>query len=88
MTEEEVRKQFFCHDCGIDTINEYYMVKHKLWKKAVGRNGMLCILCLENRLGRKLKPKDFVGMRGYLAIQEYLKGTRFPLGMIKILPPK
>ena len=36
----------------------------------------------------KLKPKDFVGMRGYLAIQEYLKGTRFPLGMNKILPPK
>lgn len=36
----------------------------------------------------KLKPKDFIGMRGYLAIQEYLKGTKFPLSIIKTLPPK
>ena len=36
----------------------------------------------------KLKPKDFVGMRGYLAIQDYLKGTKFPLETLKALTPK
>lgn len=36
----------------------------------------------------KLKLKDFVGMRGYLAIQDYLKGRRFPLKILKTLPPK
>jgi len=37
---------------------------------------------------RRLKPKDFVGMRGYLAIQDYLKGVRTSLNIIQTLPPK
>lgn len=36
----------------------------------------------------KLKPEDFIGTRGYLAIQDYLKGIRFPLSIIQTLPPK
>lgn len=36
----------------------------------------------------QLKPKDFVGLRGYLAIRDYLKGTKFPLGVINTLSPK
>ena len=36
----------------------------------------------------RLKPKDFVGMRGYVAIQDYLKGIRFSLAAVKTLPPK
>jgi ADP-ribose pyrophosphatase YjhB (NUDIX family) len=35
----------------------------------------------------RLQPKDFVGMRGYLAIRDYLKGTIFSLNVIKTLPP-
>lgn len=35
-----------------------------------------------------LKPKDFVGLRGYLAIQDYLHGKRFPLGCLTTLPLK
>jgi hypothetical protein len=41
--------------------NEVYMVRESIWKK-VGMEpfgGCLCIGCLEKRLGRKLKPKDF-----------------------------
>ena len=58
---------FCCVDCGFDTNkgHEYYMVTDKVWSAAgmkqchkIG-DGMLCIGCLENRIGRKLKAKDF-----------------------------
>lgn len=50
-----------CKDCRKDTHNEYYMVHDSLWKKAVPKDGsiMLCILCLEKRLGFKLCRFDF-----------------------------
>lgn len=53
---------FECLDCGIDTADshEYYMVKDRLWRKANPKmDGMLCITCLESRLGRVLTYKDF-----------------------------
>ncbi len=37
---------------------EVYMVKDAIWK-AAGMDGCLCIGCLEKRLGRLLRPKDF-----------------------------
>jgi hypothetical protein len=41
--------------------SEVYMVRESVWKKAGMEpfGGCLCIGCLEKRLGRKLKPKDF-----------------------------
>lgn len=36
----------------------------------------------------KLKLKDFVGMRGYLAVQDYLQGKKFPLELLITLPAK
>lgn len=36
----------------------------------------------------KLKPADFIGERGYLSVQDYLKGIRFPLDILKVLPPQ
>jgi hypothetical protein len=51
-----------CLDCGADTcaIKEYYVVTDDVWLAANPDNhGMLCIGCLENRLGRKLRPDDF-----------------------------
>lgn len=52
-------------------IDEYYMVNWELWYQATGfydlvydpdnkDNGMLCIGCLENRIGRKLNRNDFM----------------------------
>jgi hypothetical protein len=40
---------------------EIYTVRDAVWKKAgmEPMGGCLCISCLEKRLGRKLKPKDF-----------------------------
>jgi hypothetical protein len=49
-------------DCGSNTlhINEYYMVQEKLWLAAHPEDrGMLCIGCLEERVGRLLTKVDF-----------------------------
>jgi hypothetical protein len=45
----------------LDTRAEVYHVKDDVWKAAGMRawNGCLCIGCLEQRLGRELRPKDF-----------------------------
>lgn len=51
---------FLCLDCKMDTKSEYYVIKISLWK-IVNPNikGMLCIGCLEQRLGRVLTKDDF-----------------------------
>lgn len=57
-------KRFLCRDCRFNTFDdEYYMVKDTVWKAAKMRsnNGMLCIGCLETRLGRRLMAADFIG---------------------------
>jgi len=47
--------------CAIDSNSEVYAVRDVVWMKAGMEpwGGCLCIGCLEMRLGRKLKPKDF-----------------------------
>lgn len=55
---------FVCVDCGADTaeIAEFYMVRNDVWRAAgMTRAGMLCIGCIEARLGRRLSPADFSG---------------------------
>lgn len=50
-----------CKDCGKDTYKkqeDYYMVRHELWK--VWGVGMLCMSCMEDRLGRKLNSQDIL----------------------------
>jgi hypothetical protein len=57
----EARLNQPCMDCGIDCHDEYYVVRHDLWRQAVGRRpGFLCIMCLEERVGRRLDPDDFL----------------------------
>lgn len=48
-------------ECSIGLDSEVYMVRKKVWKEAGmdAFSGCLCIGCLERRLGRRLKPKDF-----------------------------
>lgn len=53
---------FLCLDCEIDTKSEYYMVHDSIWKEATQENerkSVLCIGCLENRIGRSLNSEDF-----------------------------
>lgn len=53
---------YVCMDCQVNTriIQEYYMVNFAIWREVVPeRKGMLCIGCLEDRLGRTLNKEDF-----------------------------
>jgi hypothetical protein len=52
-----------CIDCGIDTVRnrEYYMLHDAVWLEA-NPDGMLCVVCVERRLERQLRPSDFVDM--------------------------
>lgn len=53
---------WLCLDCSKDTFDEYYGVRNHLWRRAVDRSqrhGMLCLSCLEQRLGRPLVLEDF-----------------------------
>jgi hypothetical protein len=66
-----------CDDCGTDTLStepgvptEYYMVHDRVWQAAgmptrppsgAAGTGLLCIGCLEHRLGRRLHRRDFTG---------------------------
>lgn len=55
--------EFDCHDCKQDTITlgEFYIVVNSVWQAAKAHEDwMLCIGCLEERLGRKLVPDDFL----------------------------
>jgi hypothetical protein len=53
-----------CDDCSFKLVagGEYYMVSPQMWVKKLGLGfgDNLCIKCLETRLGRKLKPRDFI----------------------------
>jgi hypothetical protein len=44
-----------------DRETEVYHVKDKIWKQAGMKpwGGCLCVGCLERRIGRQLRPKDF-----------------------------
>lgn len=53
-----------CMDCEKHQreFDEYYMVHDNIWESAVIGDelfGLLCIGCLEDRLGRQLNPRDF-----------------------------
>ena len=52
----------FCLDCDENTaaIGEGYMLRDDVWLEAnPGGEGMLCVGCVERRLGRHLRPDDF-----------------------------
>jgi len=56
------RRKWLCLDCRIDTgrIGEHYMLVDAVWQLVHNSNkGMLCVECLEKRLGRRLNPGDF-----------------------------
>lgn len=50
-----------CKDCGIDVeaAGEYCMLFMPVWMEASAGADMLCIGCIENRLGRRLTRADF-----------------------------
>lgn len=59
--EARSQRRTRCLDCRVYTlkIGEYYSVVNEVWN-SVASKGMLCIGCLEARLGRQLEPYDFM----------------------------
>lgn len=49
-------------DCGVDVWGEYFVIRHELWAEVVGDShaGLICVMCLEDRMGRRLQPSDFL----------------------------
>lgn len=57
---------FSCNDCGVNVackfggICEYsFMLKPETWQSLNLNKEILCVGCIEKRLGRKLTPNDF-----------------------------
>lgn len=50
-----------CADCGVNTVRvgHYYMVHNYVWAESDAGKGLLCLDCLEARLGRPLEAEDF-----------------------------
>jgi hypothetical protein len=65
MSEKQYRPwsgDFECLDCGTNTLEtgEYYMLQDAVWLEAnPSDRGMLCIGCVEKRLGRTLAAGAF-----------------------------
>lgn len=54
-------EHWLCLDCCVHTgvAREYYMVQKPVWQQAGAGRAMLCVGCLEARIGRVLTPDDF-----------------------------
>lgn len=55
-------RKWLCLDCGECTrsLKEHYFVREDVWFSVVdSETGMLCVGCLEGRLGRRLVGDDF-----------------------------
>lgn len=71
LTDEKVDSGLYdCHDCGVNTvrIGHYYRLVDVVWEAACKNHPshdeifMLCIPCVERRLGRELDMYDFTPM--------------------------
>lgn len=62
--KERIPRGWKCNSCGKDCSKnekDYYMLTHKLWKKIHPKiSGMLCMDCVEEKLGRKLIASDIL----------------------------
>ena len=74
--------RFNCVDCGVNTaekvsgkMNNYYMTTKEVWDFATNSNRkvMLCIPCLEKRLGRKLSGSDLHICEVNLIMNDYTR---------------
>jgi hypothetical protein len=55
---------------SVDGNSEVYTVRRTVWRTAgmAEFGGCLCIGCLEKRLGRKLRPKDFASNHPFASL--------------------
>ncbi len=55
------KRKWICVDCPRNTKHEHYFVNNSVWceEAKMPETGMLCVQCLEGRIGRRLEPSDF-----------------------------
>lgn len=55
------KTKWICVDCSRNTKYEHYFVHNDVWFGLAGmtESGMLCVACLEARIGRELRADDF-----------------------------
>lgn len=60
-TRHKSKTKWLCVDCSRNTKFEHYFVNNDVWfnQAGMGEIGMLCVACLENRIGRRLTKNDF-----------------------------
>jgi hypothetical protein len=54
---------WYCKECDKDCFiddKDYYMVKHEIWSKVGVGKGMLCMDCIETKIGHKLTKDDII----------------------------
>ena len=68
--------RFECEACGQSCRDEYYMLRTELWRKVCRSNDILCIGCVEDRLGRKLVPTDFNFKETFASAQQFPPSRR------------
>ena len=77
--------EFLCVDCQFDTFqNEYYMVKDEIWPIGID-DGMLCIECIEKRIGKTLIKGDFTDCLVNLELRPRSKRLQNRLEMQKYI---
>jgi hypothetical protein len=61
-------------DFVITSNHELYMLRQSVWDRTglSGWGGVLCVGCCERRIGRSLKPKDFLAGHSF----NFIPGTR------------
>jgi hypothetical protein len=72
-TREQIEQASPAQDSVTQTFDdqtEVYVVRAAIWKAASMEDygGCLCIGCLEKRIGRKLRPKDFMRKHPFSAL--------------------
>jgi len=55
------KTKWLCVDCSRNTKFEHYFVNNVVWFDLAGmpEDGMLCVRCIEQRIGRRLSKNDF-----------------------------
>lgn len=73
-----------CQDCSKHTAgSDYYMVKHELWAQVhPNLYGMLCLSCLQARLGRRLEEADLLSS----VVNDLNRAIQAMLGRTPYLP--
>ena len=76
-----------CVDCGEEKDGEYYTVANEVWAASglAPHGGMLCLACLERRIGRLLVPGDFTALWPSAAAWQRHLAARVPAPMTAVM---